>query len=103
MSSMISTVLEIEREAESLLSKSAEEARQLVEDAARQRRNASEEAAEQVKKELQEIEAKARADRENKIQELTASGQAALAKVKNIADDTFDAGVRHIMKALAGE
>lgn len=103
MSSMVSTVLEIEREAEALLKKAADEAAQVIADAGKQRETATDEAARMVKKELQEIETKAKAEREKKMQELTASGEAALAQVRTISDDTFDAGVQHLLKKLSGE
>lgn len=103
MSSMVSTVLEIEREAEALLGKAGEEAERLVADAKKQRAAAAEAASQKVREELRAIEAKALADREKKVQDLTISGERDLAAVRNITDDAFDKGVGHVMKTLAGE
>lgn len=103
MSSMVSTVLDIERQAEDLIRKAAGDAKQVLEDAAKQRDAAAAEAAEKLKKELVDIEANAKSERERKVKELTASGEAALSAVKNVSDNAFDAGVQHVMKALSGE
>lgn len=103
MSSMVSTVLEIEREADALLKKAADDALQTVAEARKQREAATDAAAGKLRTALQEIETKAKADREKKLLELTSAGEDALFAVRNVHDDAFDAGVQHIMKALAGD
>lgn len=99
--SMVSTVLEIEREAEALLTNAGQEVNKLIADAKSQREAASRVNEDAVKKEIADLEAAAAADRGKKVKELTVTGEAALAAVKNISDAAFDKGVQYILKALA--
>ena len=101
--SMISSVLDIEREAESMLEQAASEAKKLAADAKNKREDLTRSFEEGTKKEIVDLEAKAKALREEKVRELTATGDKALSVVKNVSDAAFDAGVQHILKALGGK
>lgn len=101
--SMVSTVLEIEREAEAILVKAEQDAEKLLSEARTQRESASRAAEDTVKKEIAELETKAAAERAKKVKELSATGEAALSAVRNISDAAFDGGVRFVMKALANK
>lgn len=101
--SMVSTVLEIEREAEAVLAKAEQEAVSALDAAKKQIEDASRSHAESIRKEIAGLEEKAAADRAKKVKELTASGDAALSAVKNISDAAFDKGVQHIVQALSGK
>lgn len=99
--SMVSTVLEIEREAEAILNKAEGDAATALAQAKSQREEAGKSYADGIKREIAGIEEKAAADRAKRVQELTASGETALAAVRNISDDAFNKGVQYIMDALA--
>lgn len=101
--SMISTVLEIEREAEAVLRKAEQDAEKIIEDAKAQREQASKAVEATAKKDIAEFETFAINEREKKVKELIATGDAALAAVKNISDAAFNSGVQFVMKALAGK
>ncbi len=101
--SMVSTVLEIEREAEAVIAASIESADTLAKDAKAKREEASREILAQAKKDVAGLERAAAAEREVKVKELVAAGDEALAAVKNISDAAFDSGVRHVLKTLAGK
>ncbi len=101
--SMVSTVLEIEREAEGILTKARQDAASLIADAKTRRAAATKAAEEKSKKEIADLEAKAAVEREKKVRELTATGDAALAAIRNVSDAAFNSGVGHVMKALAGK
>lgn len=98
--SMISTVLEIEREAEELLAKAKLDAERIIKDAKAKREDASKAFAERIGREVADIEARAADEKAKKVRELTAAGEAALAVVRNVSDAAYDGGVRHLMKAL---
>ncbi|MCC8189784.1 MAG: hypothetical protein LIP77_03980 [Planctomycetes bacterium] len=100
---LVTTVLEIEREAEAILAAAERDAAKLLTDASDRRQAAAKAHADNVKKEIADIEARAAADRERKVRELTASGEAALSAVKNVSDAAFDGGVQYLLKALAGK
>ncbi len=101
-SSMITSVLEIEREAEAILSAAEEEAARAIADA-KARRDADGAAYfEGIKAEVKHIEDKAALERDKKVKELTAAGDAALSAVRNVSDAAFDNGVQYIMKTLSG-
>lgn len=102
-SSLVSTVLEIEREAEAILTKAAEDAKQAVADARVKREADGKAYFDTVKAEVRQLEEKASSERDKKSRELTASGEAALSAVRNISDAAFDNGVQFVMKALAGK
>lgn len=98
--SMVSTVLEIEREAEAIISAAKKDAEKLDADACEQRDGIGREIMEKARKEVAELEAKAAEERQIKSAELTASGEAALCAVKNVSSAAFDSGVQHVLKAL---
>ncbi len=103
MSTMVSTVLQIEREAEAQLENARKEAGKILADA-KIRREADAKASEDaIRAEIAALEQKAGAERAKKIEQVNAVGNAALEKVRNISEDAFDAGVRSIMGALAGK
>lgn len=101
--SMVSTVLGIEREAEKIVKEAESNAVTLVADAKARAHKASEAAKQATASEVAKLEAQAAEDRAKKVQELTASGKASLAMVKNVTDAAFDKGVSLIMQALAGK
>lgn len=101
--SMISTVLEIEREAEAILDQAGKEAEKIIVDAKARREAAAKAAEDASKKEIAELEAKTAVERQKKIRELTAMGESALSAVKNVSPAAFDGGVRFVMDALAGK
>lgn len=101
--SMVTTVLEIEREAESVLANAKQEAEKIVAEAKVKREAATKAAEEGIKKELAALEAKAVAERTQKAKELAATGEAALSTVRNISDAAFAGGVQYIMNALSGK
>lgn len=99
-SSLVSTVLDIEREAEAVLSKAENEARKVVEDAKAKRVADGKAYFEDVAREVAQLEEKADAERKKKVGELAAAGEAALSAVRNVSESAFDSGVECIMKAL---
>ncbi len=101
--SMVSTVLEIERDAEAILKQAEQEAEKILAKATLQRDEAGKAAADACKKEVADLEARAATDRAKKVKELAASGESALSAVRNVSDAAFDSGVQHIMKALASK
>lgn len=101
--SMVSTVLEIEFEAEVILNKAERDAESAIENAKHQRKVAAESYADDTKRKISSLESAAAAERAKKVQELTTSGEAALSAVRNISDAAFDSGVHFVMKALSGE
>ncbi len=101
--SMVSTVLEIEREAEAVLKQAEQEAEKILAKANQQRDETAKATAEAYKKEIADLEAKAAVERGKKVKELAAAGEAALSAVRNVSDAAFDSGVQYIMKALASK
>lgn len=100
--SMVSTVLEIEREAEAIVAQAEQDAEAIIADARAKREAASKTAEETVKKEIAALEAKGAAERAKKVKELAATGEAAFSAVRSVSDAAFDSGVQYVMKALAG-
>lgn len=101
--SMVSTVLEIENEAQRIMADAEKDAEKVIADARTQREEASKTSDEGVKRVIADLEAKAADEKALKVKELTAAGDAALSAVRNISDAAFDGGVGYIMKALSGE
>ncbi|GEM_PF-2720562 len=101
--SMVSTVLEIEREAEDIITSAKNEAVKLLEDAKAKCTAEAEEIRSKVENEVKALEAQAAEDRSLKVKELTAVGEANLSKVRSVSDAAFDKGVQTIMAALAGK
>ncbi|MCL2001188.1 MAG: hypothetical protein FWG74_07115 [Planctomycetes bacterium] len=101
--SMVSTVLEIERDAEAILKQSEQEAEKILAKAEQEREEAGKAASDACKKEIAALEAEAMAERANKVLELTAAGESALSAVKNVSPAAFDGGVQYIMKALTSK
>ena len=101
--SMVSTVLDIEREAEAVLVKAEQEAVEILAAAKRQREENSQTTADTTKTQIERIDEKAGLERAAKVKELSASGEAALSAVRNISDAAFDAGVKYVMDALSGK
>ena len=101
--SMVSTVLEIEREAEAILNKAGRDAEHAIDEAKRQRKAATEAYNEDSKRKVSTLESAAANERAKKVQELTTSGEAALSAVRNISDAAFDSGVAFVMKTLSGD
>lgn len=99
-SSMIQSVLEIEREAEAVLSKAEADAREMLADAGTRREAAGRAHADAVARDVRRLEEQAAAERDAKVRELTAGGEAALSAVNNISDAAFDNGVQYLMKTL---
>ncbi len=99
--SMVSTVLGIEREAEEIIEKAKQDSAALVEDARKKSEDAAVAALAAAQGEIKKLEAQAVEDRTKKIQELTASGKAALSKVKSISDSAFEKGVKLVMNMLS--
>lgn len=100
--SMVSTVLDIEREAEAVLVHAAREAENVLTEAKKRCAEASASSEERLKNEVAALEEKAAAERAQKVRELTAGGDAALSAVRNISEAAFDGGVHYIMKTLTG-
>ena len=101
--SMISTVLEIEGEAEAVLADAKQDAEKTVADAKRQleeNRKAIEDAA---KREIADLESVSANEREKKVKELSATGESALSAVKHISDAAYNSGVTYVMNALYGK
>lgn len=101
--SMVSTVLEIEREAEAILAQAEKEAEKILADAKTRRETATRAAEEATKKEIADLEAKAMAERQKKVKELAAMGESALSAVRNVSPAAFDSGVKFLADALAGK
>lgn len=99
-STMIQSVLGIEREAEAVLAKAETDAKSLLADAATRRDADARVRADALADEVRELGEKAAAERESKVRELAANGEAALSVVRNISDAAFDNGVRYIMGEL---
>lgn len=99
--SMVSTVLEIEREAEAILTNATQEVNRVMAEAKSQREANTRASEDLIRKEVADLEAAAASDRAKKVKELTAAGEKAMAVVKNISDAAYEAGVQYIMKALA--
>lgn len=102
-SSMISTVLDIEREAEAILGKAGKDAAVILEKAKAQRGDDGKAYFDGIKEEVAALEVRAGAERAKKVKELESAGEAALSAVRNISDAAFDNGVNYVMKVLAGE
>lgn len=100
--SMVSTVLQIEREAEAHLEKARKDAETILADAKIQRAAAARAYDEDIKKEIAALETRAASERAKKMAEVNAAGEAALAKVTNISDAAFDNGVKYLLDALSG-
>jgi vacuolar-type H+-ATPase subunit H len=100
--SMITTVLEIEQEAESILSLAEKEAAKIVADAREDRERAAKEAKESVSRQISTLEADVLKNRESIIRDLTATGETALAVVKNVPIAAVNEGVEYILSSLVG-
>ncbi len=98
--SLVTTILKIEAEAESVLAKAGQEAEEIVAKAKKQAKTASETAAEAVQTEIAQMEKKAAEDKAKKLHDLAANGAAALAEITSISEATYQKGVDHIMQAL---
>lgn len=98
--SMISTVLEVEREAEEILAKAREQASAISSGAEAKRAAASKASQEACQATIADMEQKAAAERSKKARELTATGDAALAAVKNVSEAAYESGVRFVMNQL---
>lgn len=98
--SMVSTVLEIEREAEAVLAKAARDADNRLAEAKTQRKAAAETHADDLKEKIAALDAAGAEERMRKVQELTTTGDAALSAVRTISDAAYDGGVQFVMKAL---
>ena len=103
MSTMVSTVLQIEREAEAQLENARAEADTILADAKIRRERDAQAAAAAIRREIADLEKDAAADRAKKVESVNAEGRAALEKVRNIADAAFGKGVQSIFDALAGK
>ncbi|MDR0362356.1 MAG: hypothetical protein LBJ46_06700 [Planctomycetota bacterium] len=101
--SLVKTVLEIEREAEQVLAAAKRDAEKYVADAKEQAESDAKAAEAVAAEEVRRIEAAAVEDRTKKAKELTASGDAALGVVKNVSQAAYDAGVKFVMNKLAGK
>ena len=101
--SMVSTVLEIEREAENIITSAENEAAKLLEDAKSKGKAVTDELHSKTENEVKALEAQAAEDRSLKVKELTAVGEANLSKVRSVSDAAFDKGVQLIMAALVGK
>lgn len=99
--SVVTAVLDMEREAEAILKKAGADVERVLADAKAKREAAAKESEDKVKREVARIEAEALRLRESKSKELAAKGESALAAVRNISDAAFDGGVRHILDALS--
>ncbi|MCC8107867.1 MAG: hypothetical protein LIQ30_02220 [Planctomycetes bacterium] len=100
--SLVQTVLEIEREADAILAKAAQDAEKIIADAKAAVDSASRASQDAVQKEITTLEERSSAEKAKKIKELQDAGEQALSAVKNIPDDRFDKGVAYIMNALKG-
>ncbi len=103
MSTMVSTVLQIEREAEAQLEAARKQAETILADAKLQRTSDSKSSEEAVRQEIAALERSAAAERAKKVEAVNAEGQAALDRVRNISPASFDKGVQTIFAALAGK
>ena len=103
MSTMVSTVLQIEREAEAQLEHARAGAEKILADAKIRRESEAQASAEAIRREIAALEKDAAADRARKVESVNAEGRAALEKVRNIADAAFGKGVQSIFDALAGK
>ncbi len=101
--SMVSTVLEIEREAERILTQAGQDKDRLLAEAKEQRAAATRGIEDAVMAQVADLERADNHDRDAKGKELVATGEAALSAVKNISPAAYEAGVGHILKALAGK
>lgn len=101
--SMVTTVLEIEREAEDIIATAKNEAAKLLEGAKAKCTAEADEIRSKAENEVKALEAQAAEDRSLKVKELTAVGEANLSKVRSVSDAAFDKGVQTIMAALAGK
>lgn len=99
--SMVSTVLQIEREAEAKLEKARKDADTIVADAKIQRDNAAKSYDEDIKKEIAALTERAAAERAKKAAEVRAAGDAALAKVSNISDAAFGNAVQSLLAKMS--
>ncbi len=103
MSTMVSTVLGIEREAEARMESARQTAAVILDDAKKECAAAAKSSAEAIRREIADLEQKAAADRAKKVGDVNAAGQAALDKVRNISSAAFDRAVEDLMGALAGK
>lgn len=101
--SMVATVMEIEREAEAIVKKAASDAAALLDAAKTKSQAAAADAERAAAAEVKRLEVQAGEERAKKVEELAAAGKAALAMVTNVSDAAFDKGVELVMKALGGE
>ncbi len=103
MSIMVSTVLQIEREAEAQLENARATAEKILADAKIQRESDAKSSEENIRREIVDLEKRAAADREEKIERVNEDGRGALEKVRNISDAAFNKGVQLVFDALAGK
>ncbi len=101
MSTMVSSILQIEREAEAQLEDARATAEKILADAEVERESAAKSSGEAIRREIADLEQRARAESAKKIEQVNAVGRAALEKVQNISDAAFDKGVQTIFDALA--
>ncbi|MCC8165023.1 MAG: hypothetical protein LIQ31_02450 [Planctomycetes bacterium] len=100
--SLVQTVLEIEREADAILAKAAQDAEKIIADAKAELETATRSSQDAAHKEIASLEERTATEKAKKVKELQDAGEQALSAVKNIADDKFDKGVAYIMNALKG-
>ncbi len=103
MSTMVSTILQIEREAEAHLENARKQAETILADAKTQRASLAKASEDDLRREIADLEAKAAAERAKKVEQVNAAGQAALDKYRNISDAAFAKGVQGIFDALSGK
>ncbi len=103
MSTMVSTVLQIEREAEAQLESARAQAEKIIAEAKIQRDLDAKTSEDAIRREIADLEQKAGAERAKRIEQVNATGRAALEKVQNISDAAFDKGVQGLFGALAGK
>lgn len=100
MSTMVSTVLHIEREAEAQLSNARATAETILADAKSERENAARTSADAIRAEIAELERKADDARAQKAAQANAAGQTALDKVRNVSPAAYDRAVQSMVGAL---
>ena len=101
--SLVSTVLGIEREAEGIIEKAQQDADALIRQAKAKCEAEAEVSRQASEREVKNLEALAGEERAKKARELTASGEASLSTVKGISNAAYKKGVDLILKALAGK
>jgi F0F1-type ATP synthase membrane subunit b/b' len=100
---MVSTVLQIEREAEARLEDARAKAETILADAKIRRAAEAKSSEDAIRAEIADLEKSAGVERAKKIEQVNAAGNAALEKVRNISPAAFDKGVQSVLDALAGK